>query len=267
MAIVAPLVVAGVAAYNGIKGAADKAAANKRARLNIRPTFDIQKEYFQNQSLAQDMAQNGLPDSAKNFYQTNAERGLGSSLGAILQTGGGINDVQKLYSTFDRNSQAVAAQDATQKLDNIRYLMKANNDLADQKTQQWAVNKYQPYLDEAKSIAAQKQQGQAEINSGVNGLASAVASYGAMKASEDNGGSSGSGSGPDGSTLSATNPNVLTTPSRYGPATLPNIQIPSTPDAQWDFDNASRQTAVASILNKYQNSPYSQQLSKYLQTA
>src|ERR1700761_2569855 len=133
----AALVTAGIGAYKLIKGASDSADAKKRAKYNIRPSYDISPEYFQNQGIASSLAQGGLPDSSKNFYETNAERGLGSSLGASLQTGGGVNSIGNLYDQFDQNNRAIASQDAQMKIDNIKNLMAADNALAAQKTQKW----------------------------------------------------------------------------------------------------------------------------------
>jgi hypothetical protein len=268
MAIVAPLVLAGIAGYQAIKSANDSAAAKRRARLNIRPTFNIQDEYYKNQNLAEGLAQGGMTQASKNYYQSQADRGLGSSIGALLQTGGGINSISHLYDSYDKNNMAIAAKDSEQHVDNIRYLMGVNKDLADQKTQKWVLDKYQPYLDEAKSIAGQKAQAAGEMNNSLNTLGSAASAYSTSQLYKDKGGAVKQG--PDGSVIAAIDPSLSSPTDRIqGPskATIPNINIPNSYDQLQTFNDQSRQAAMQKILSNYQNSPYRTDLSAYLQTA
>ncbi len=281
----AALVTAGIGAYKAIKGASDSAQAKKRGMYNIRPTYDIAPEYFANQGIASNLAQGGLPDSTKNYYETNAERGLGSSLGALLQTGGGVNSVADIYDRFDQNNRAIAAQDSQQKIENIKNLMATNNQLADQKTQKWVMDKYQPYLDTAKSVAAQKAQGAGEVNSGLNSIAGAVSSYAGAKANQEDGITNvdpnkvAAGETPgtmgykydrapiEGASVGA---DTIQTPAMQtiqpGNTSAMNVPIPDSYDQLPNFANGSRSVAASGILNNYRNSPYYNGLSKYLQT-
>lgn len=263
-------VTAGIGIYKTIKGANDSADAKRRAKYNLRPTYDIAPEYFANQGIASNLAQGGLPDSTKNYYQTNAERGLGSSLSASLQTGGGVNSISDLYDKFDQNNRAIAAVDSQQKIENIKNLMAANNQLADQKTQKWVLDKYQPYLDNSKSIAAQKAQGAGEVNSGLNSISGAVSSYAGGKAKQEdqvleqqqiNLAKNGN---PSYQTVDTpvSNPNVI----QPGNTSAMNVNLPDSYDALGNFNASSRATAAAGILNKYKNSPYYSGLNSYLQT-
>lgn len=272
----AALVTAGIGAYKAIKGAGDVADAKKRAKYNIRPTYDIAPEYFANQGIASNMAQSGLPDSTKNYYETNAERGLGSSLGALLQTGAGVNSVADIYDKFDQNNRAIAAQDAQQKIANIKNLMDANNSLADQKTQKWVLDKYQPYLDTAKSIAGQKAQGTGEIFSGLDTIGGAVSDYAGANAKQEDtinnadptkiakGETPGTmGYRYDRPDLTATG--GMSIPDYTPTSSLPNVTVPQSYEDLNTFNTTSRQTAINGILNKYKNSPYASGLNSYLQ--
>lgn len=272
----AALVTAGIGAYKTIKGIGDTADAKKRAKYNIRPTYDIAPEYFANQGIASNLAQGGLPDSSKNYYETNAERGLGSSLGALLQTGAGVNSVADIYDKFDQNNRAIASADAQQKITNIKNLMDANNQVADQRTQKWVIDKYQPFLDNAKSIAGEKAQGQGEIFSGLDSISGAVSSYAGAKAKQED-----DINNPDPTKLAkGETPGTMgykyDRPDLYGgssmaipdyksTSTLPTVNLPKSYDDLNDFNTSSRQAAINGILSKYKNSPYYSGLNSYLQ--
>lgn len=277
------LVTGGIGIYKAIKGASDTADAKTRAKYNIRPTYDIQPEYFQNQQMAQSLAQGGLTDAAKNYYQTNADRGLGASLGASLTTGGGVNTIQDLYDKYDQGNRAIAAADSEQKIKNIQNLMTTNNQLADQKTQKWVLDKYQPYLDTAKSIAGEKAQGAGELNSGLNTIAGAVSSYADGKIKQEDTISktrtatpeniipnTASGTGVpanDTSIIGKINPNYQI-PGTYTPASQATIEPPDTTGDLEGFVGNSRQIGIDGIMSKYKNSPYAPGLYDYLkQTA
>lgn len=278
----AALVTAGIGAYKAIKGAGDSADAKRRGMYNLRPTYDIAPEYFANQGIASNLAQGGLPDSTKNYYQTNAERGLGSSLSASLQTGGGVNSISDLYDKFDQNNRAIASADAQQKIENIKNLMAANNSLADQKTQKWVIDKYQPYLDTAKSVAAEKAQGAGEVNSGLNSIAGAVSSYAGAKTKQEddiNDNTGGNINDPNNPGYKAAHPGYIEYDSGVHPAdkairheaiqagnpSAMNVNMPDNYDQLGDFNMDSRRTAISGLLNKYQNSPYYSGLNSYLQ--
>lgn len=271
----AAAVTAGIGIYKTIKGANDSADAKRRAKYNIAPTYDISPEYFKNQGIAANLAQGGLPQSTKDYYETNAERGLGSSLSTMLQTGGGVNSVGDLYDKFDQNNRALASADAQQKIANIRNLMDANNAVADQRTQKWVLDKYQPYLNNAKSIAAEKAQGAGEVNSGLNTISGAVSSYaGGMTKQED------SVNDPDPNKI-AQGEEPGTMGYKYDRAPLEGrsatiapantsalkVTMPDNYDQLGAFNNSARSTAISGILNKYQNSPYYAGLNDYLQSA
>lgn len=273
----AALVTAGIGAYHAIKGVVDNNSAKLRAKYNIRPTYNIPEEYYTNRDLAASMAQGGLTDAAKNYYEQNAERGLGSGIGALLATGGGINGIQKLYSGFTQGNQALAAKDSELQNDNIRYLVNQNNTLADQNTQKWVLDKYQPYLDTAKSVAAQKAQAAQELNDGINSIGSAVSSYAQGKISqEDKVGHIPSSMDDNGNSTVSDSVSALPAASGYTPSnnslvkpmpnyfTPTNLAAPTAYDDLNDFNAQARQMAVNNIMTKYQNSPYLADMNNYL---
>lgn len=154
--------------------------ANKLEKKNKRPVFSIQDEYFNNQTLSSSMAQRGLTDKAINYYTTQAERGLSSSADTALQLGGNVNSINQFYDIYQRGLQDVAVKDAELQTSNIRYLIDRNKELASQKTQQWVINKYEPYKDTARAIAQMRSASSQNISTGISqaaGIASSIATY------------------------------------------------------------------------------------------
>lgn len=250
-------VTAGLGLYKTLKGNSEVKDAQRRAKLNIRPTYDIQQQYYDNQNLAASQAQTGLSDAERNYYNTNAERGLSSGIGAALQTGQGPNAVGGLYDSFLRGQGAIANTSDQLKTQKLATLMQANNALADQETQKWALDKYEPFKDEAKAIAGQKTAGQQQVNDGLNTVAGAVSSYAGAKTNyEDTVGQATKDSINLGREQGAMS-DLPTASMGVAPLTLQN-QIPE------DAINSTRGAAMKDIIAKYQGSPYLSGLSQYL---
>jgi hypothetical protein len=249
-------VTAGLGAYKAIKGSSQVADARNRAKLNIRPSFPIQQQYYDNDNLAASMASTGLTDAESNYYNTNAERGLSAGIGASLQTGQGPNSVGSLYDSFLRGQGSLAATGDQFRTQKLQTLMQANKDLADQETNQWALNKYEPFKDEAKAIAGEKTAGQQQANDGLNTVAGAVSSFaGGMTKYGDaaSAGASGASLGREEGAM----PELTTSGVGVPQATLQN-QIPE------DALNSTRQVALGDVVSKYQGSPYQSGMYDYL---
>ena len=145
------------------------------------PFYKVQDEYFQNNNLAAGLAEGGLTQSSKDYLTTQSERGLGASIGALTQTGGGSGDISKLFDTYNRSIANTAAEDSQAQINNIKYFMDTNKDLASQKTIQWGINEKDPYekkLSELKSkLAADKQNVFGGASSAIGGVAALGTSY------------------------------------------------------------------------------------------
>jgi hypothetical protein len=169
MPLIASAVIGGVSSLFKIgSGIGQLNKANQLEKTNKRPVFNIQDEYFNNQSMSQSMAQHGLTDKAMDFYTTESWRGLGKGVDSTLQAGGGINSIQGMYDDYQRGLQEVAAKDAERQTTNIQYLIERNKDLAGQKTQKWAIDEYEPYKDKAKAAAAARAAGNQNISTGLS---------------------------------------------------------------------------------------------------
>lgn len=168
--------------YKTIKGFSDLAKANKAGENLVRPKYNIEDEYYNNVGLAENMAQSGLTQESKDYYGELATRGLGSSADAILRAGGNANSLQSVYDTYLQGNERIAAEDSQLQNNNIKYLIDQNGVLAGQKTQQWALNEYEPYKDQAKAIAEAKAAAQGRIDSGISGITGAASTFATSQA-------------------------------------------------------------------------------------
>lgn len=169
------------------------------------PIYKIQDEYLQNKNMAAEAAQGGLPQATKDYYTQESQRGLSSGIKGILGSGGNPNDIQKIFSTYDDGLAKIGVADAAAHLDNIKYYMGVNKDLAGQKTTQWAINDYQPYLNKVKQLNAAQKAGEAIKASAYDDVMGSITSFGSssiggmggagsMGAGKSSGGGGGGGS-------------------------------------------------------------------------
>lgn len=178
MPITTGLIVAGA---TGLIKAGEGYFQNKSAKAdqakNIRPTYQIPQEWYDNDNLAANMAQHGLTEPAMNYYTTQAQRGLSSGLGTVLQAGGGVNSIQDLYDSYDTGINKIATEDANLKNQNINNFIQANGNIANEKDKAFALNQYQPYIDRSKANAQKEIAGQQNMYSGIDDVAKDVTAY------------------------------------------------------------------------------------------
>lgn len=179
----------------------------KRELANLKaPFYEIQDEYYQNKNKAAELAQAGLPAATKDFYANQSEKGLTAGIKAITGSGGNPNDVSKIFQTYEDSTAKISAIDAETHINNIKYYMGVNKDLAGQKTIQWAINKQQPYLNTLKQLNAAMKAGEATKNEAYSDAMSSISSFGTSMA-----GSGGfSGKGTTGTTTGTNTGNVST---------------------------------------------------------
>jgi hypothetical protein len=158
-----------------------KEKKDKAALASLHPAFyKIQDEYYQNRNLTSNLAQGGLPSSTKDYLTGETQRGLSAGISGTLQSGSADpNAIAKLFSGYNNNAiDKTAAEDADQKIKNIQYFMKANSDLAGQKTTQWALNEYQPTQEKKKQLNENIAAEQKNVAAGANQLLGSVGATG-----------------------------------------------------------------------------------------
>ena len=180
----------GSAILGGIKGIADFFGADseeEKARAELsrlkQPFYKIQDEYRQNRNITASNAASGLPDETANYYTTEAQRGLGTTLNAVNMAGGSPNDAGKLLDIYSRNINRVASEDANARIKNMQSFFDANRDLASQKTIQWTLNEQRPYERKLKEITERIAAAKTNKNTALN---TAIGSIGAAGTSLSN---------------------------------------------------------------------------------
>ena len=142
---------------------------DRKALTNLqRPFYQIQNEYAQNRNNAAVNASGGTPQSELDYATGEYQRGLGAGISGVLQGGGNINDIDKLFDTYNKSIDRTSAQSAEQHLRNIDYFSKANADYAGQKTTQWALNQYQPFEEKRKQLSENISADKQNIAGGAN---------------------------------------------------------------------------------------------------
>ncbi len=154
-----------------------------------RPFLKVQDEYIQNQRLAQEEASGGLSSASKDLYKSEAQRGEGAAISALLQGGGDMNMISNIFDKYNRNTMGLAAEDSQAHQKNIQYLQGVNKDLAGQKTTQFVVNELQPYENKLKELTQRVSADKANIWGGIGtavGSLSAAGTPGAPKGGGSN---------------------------------------------------------------------------------
>jgi len=154
------------------------------ARLKT-PFYNIQNEYLQNRNIAENMAQGGLPQETKDYLTTESQRGLASTISAGLQSGADLNTLARYQDSYNRSIDATGAQDAETKLNNTKYFMSANADVAGQKTIQQIINEFQPYQNKLAELTGRRAADETSAYNGANSLIGSLSAFGTSMSNND----------------------------------------------------------------------------------
>jgi hypothetical protein len=117
-AIIGGVLGLGKMAYGAYQTKKAKDAAGKA------PTYNISDQYYNNVGLAQsELSQGGFSaDALSALYQAN-QQNLAASTNAILQSGGGANDIASLYRNSAQANSALALPVQQLRMAKIQNLM------------------------------------------------------------------------------------------------------------------------------------------------
>jgi hypothetical protein len=246
----------------GVTGLIQKAQAKKIARNNKRPVYKIQDPVLENQAIAESRAGQGISDASRQELKQESERGLTSSIDAILSGGGSVNNIADLYSNFQGGVSKMALLDEEMRTRNIQNLISQNNTLAAEKDKEWQVNVFAPYADKAQAAAALTKQGSDNIWKGVNSVISAGTNYatGQLYKKESNNvynqtGNTGNDAAPPPVPSAPINPNGSANPYNwYNTNSNPPPQRPLTAQEKANLDIQNR---YPGFINGNMNSGFS----------
>jgi hypothetical protein len=89
------------------------------------PKYEIPKEVFQSTQMAQEMAQTGMPEASRMQALQGAQQSALFGMRAAQDRRGGLMSIGNIQAGMDRANLAVAAQDASMRLQNQRFAQQA----------------------------------------------------------------------------------------------------------------------------------------------
>lgn len=155
-------------------GAYQKGKAKKWAMNNPQPEYTIPSMYYSNLGLAEQRAQTGFTPQTLSFLSENAKQLQSQATNAVLQAGGGVNDIAKIYGATNDKMRAIGFEDDKLRLANVNQLYEARKDLAGQQMTQWKLNIFDKWKNSAIANAVKMGNANESINSGLNTTISAI---------------------------------------------------------------------------------------------
>lgn len=153
---------AGQGIMQGIKG-------NKLAKQNIRPTYEIPKEFQQNLAIAENMAKIGLPQQEYNRAQQNFQRNQASALRQFGRMGN-PRGLAGIVRAGNDATMGLDVADAQARMSNQRNAMGYRSQIGQQQLakQQW--DKFQLFGEKADAAAALQGAGRQNVMGGLTEL-------------------------------------------------------------------------------------------------
>lgn len=153
---------AGQGIMQGIKG-------NKLAKQNIRPTYEIPKEFQQNLAIAENMAKIGLPQQEYNRAQQNFQRNQASALRQFNRMGN-PRGLAGIVRAGNDATMGLDVADAQARMSNQRNAMGYRSQIGQQQLakQQW--DRFGKYQEQSEAAAALKGAGRQNVMGGLTDL-------------------------------------------------------------------------------------------------
>ena len=229
-----------------------KKTKEELAALNM-PEYQIENEYYTNERLSAALAQQGLTQQAKDYYTSQADRGLGAGISAVTRTGGSPNMVSDLLDNYNQGIQQIAVTDAEKQTGNIQKYMDTAKTLAGQKTMQWAINEYQPYQNKLKELTQRRAAAYQNLFGGIGDVASSLSGLG-TGLSNTGLGTNGNGGAGVGNVATTANFQMPLAQTYSAPNTALAVQsiVPSMPDLT---PTGAMSPQLAGQIGNYSNRP------------
>lgn len=117
------------------------------------PKYPISSLYGDNLGLAEQNASQGLSQQSLNAYNQQNQQNFASATNAILQGGGSINDIGKLYGQANTAEIGLIGQDETLRDKHLEQLYERRQEMAGQLTTKWRLDYYNRWKDQAAANA------------------------------------------------------------------------------------------------------------------
>ena len=165
-----PLIAAAIPSIAKIgQGIGQTSKGNKLAKQNIRPTYEIPKEFQQNLAIAENMAKIGLPQQEYNRAQQNFQRNQASALRQFGRMGN-PRGLAGIVRAGNDATLGLDVADAQARLSNQRNAMGFRSQIGNQQLakQQW--DKFQKFGEQADAAAALQGAGRQNTMGGLTEL-------------------------------------------------------------------------------------------------
>lgn len=196
------IIPAAIGAVTGIAQTIGGISAKKRAKnmTSEQPTFNIPEIYGQNVGLLEQESQTGFSPQTLQLLAQTRQQGTAASTNAILQGGGNVSDIAKLYGQERQSMAELGATSDQLRSQKIQQAIEARKDLAGMQMQQWKMNVLDRWAAKQQAAALLAQQGNEAVSSGINSIVSSMGSMaGAL------GGGIGGGGGNAGKSVQTNN--------------------------------------------------------------
>lgn len=153
---------AGQGIMQGIKG-------NKLAKQNIRPTYEIPKEFQQNLAIAENMAKIGLPQQQYNQAQQNFQRNQANALRQFNRMGN-PRGLAGIVRAGNDATLGLDVADAQARMSNQRNAMGYRSQIGQQQLAKQNYDKFMKFNEQADSAAALQGAGRQNVMGGLTEL-------------------------------------------------------------------------------------------------
>lgn len=170
-----PLTIASLAggAIKGITGLIQKGQAKKWLKNNPQVIEGMQREYLQNQGVAQNMANAGLPSQVYNNAMKNIRRQQLTALSYAGDRRGALTALPGITMSTNDAMADLDARDAAARQENQRYAIGVNNQVAGIKRDLYDLNIRKPYERKRDEMMGQMGAGNQNLVGGLDQIASA----------------------------------------------------------------------------------------------
>jgi len=176
--MIAQAIQAGIGVAQTVVGLIGSGKAKREAaRLQgLRPKYKESPYYKDALSLAESELSTGMSADAENAYEQGTDRDLSTSLNAILQGGGSVNNVAQVFDQSQQGRQRLSLMKENLRLNQINNVVKAQQLNEEEREKAFQFNEFAPWADKAQANAEARKNASNMIWSGINSVGSAAMS-------------------------------------------------------------------------------------------
>lgn len=157
----------------------DKKTRNIAEQLQReRPQYNISPLVDENLALAKSDLAQGMSSAASKAYTDLDNSQFSSSLGALLKSGGGANDIGALYGNNQEGRLRLAQMKDQLRLNQIQNVLRTSENKQNEQQTAWQLNQFAPWEDRAQANANARLGSQQQIWEGLGTVGAAIGNYG-----------------------------------------------------------------------------------------